>query len=67
MEIDRIKIRYLIAKKKINVSKLSELSGLSRSAISKVINGQTPSPRPATIGMIAEALDVELEEILKED
>lgn len=66
MKLNKYATKYQIAKNKKSVAVICQQTGLSRSAVSKAINGLT-SPHFATLGLIAEAIGVELSEILAEE
>lgn len=66
MRLDERKTLIQIAEKKESITSLCEMTGLSRSAITKAIYGKG-TPRPATLGKIAEALGVDLERIIADE
>lgn len=49
----------------ITVNELSVQSEVSRIALSKIMNGKS-NPKPVTIGKIAKALNVKVEDIIEE-
>ena len=63
MKLDLKKIRIAQAKACLNVNDLVNETGLVRSTISKVLNGRI-NPTPKTIGVIAKALKVDVEDII---
>ena len=63
MKLNKEATKYQIAKNKKSVAVICKETGLSRSAVSKAINGLT-SPHFTTLGLIAEAIGVELSDIL---
>ncbi|WP_133968225.1 helix-turn-helix domain-containing protein [Eubacterium limosum] len=64
MHIDLMKFQILMAQKNFNISKLAEESNVSRQTISCIKAGK--SCTPITVCKLAKALDVGMEEILKE-
>ncbi len=60
-EIDGSKLRELRIRKGLSLEALAVRSGMSERAIRALESGETTQPRPATIGWLAEALDVEPE------
>lgn len=57
MEIEDIKIE--LKKRHINYDKLSVMTGISKSAIAKIMSGIAKNPRIDTIRKIEKALDLE--------
>ncbi|MDI3536520.1 MAG: hypothetical protein PWR12_704 [Eubacteriaceae bacterium] len=66
MKIDNHKLDMAMARSRTDVQTLCESSGLSRSALS-LIRNKKRDPRPATIGKIAKALDVDVTEIIEKE
>lgn len=66
MFVSKIKVETFLAKKCMTYSDLSNKSGVSRITIQKVLNNKV-EPRPATIGKIAKALNVKVEELIETD
>lgn len=66
MKLDKNKTQLCIAEKKKSISSICISSGLSHSTVIRAISGKT-SPRPATLGKIADAIGVDLELILEKD
>lgn len=61
----KIRVYELMAKKNIRtIEELKELSGVSRKAISKAINGQSTRLDFDTITRLCEALDCEIGDLL---
>lgn len=63
MEIDKGKMLILMARMKINPNQVAEKAGISISTVSSVM--QRGVCKPATAGRIAEALGVDVTEILE--
>lgn len=63
MILDRTKLKLLMAKHEMNASDLSKAGNISNSSLCKYIKG-TLNPSIKQIGKIANALEVEVEEIL---
>ncbi|MBD2244884.1 helix-turn-helix domain-containing protein [Nostoc sp. FACHB-888] len=57
--------KKLFKKKDFSQYKLEQATGLDKSLISKIANGYTASPKPATLQKIANALEVELGELTR--
>ena len=66
MLISKIKLETFLAKECMTYSDLSNKSRVSRITIQKVINNKV-EPRPATIGKIAKALGVTIQELIETD
>lgn len=62
MKLDKEKTTLLMARKHLTQKELADKAGMSRSNLSTVINGKTC--RPSTVLRVADALEVELEDIL---
>lgn len=68
MSIDRGKLKDLVIKRQMTYSDLAEKANMSKSQISKIVNGEEGSKvRTDTIGKLASALGVDYKEILKEN
>lgn len=68
MAIDKDKLRDLVIKKQMTYSDLADKANISKSQISKILNGDESSKvRTDTIGKLASALGVDYKEILKRD
>lgn len=65
MKLDSLAIKKTMAMQGINVATLSKLTGLTRNSISVILKRGTCSLISA--GLIAAALQVDLEEIWKEE
>jgi putative transcriptional regulator len=65
MRINRVQLATELARKDINIKKLSELSGLSRVTVSNVKCGKTCSS--STARKIANALDVDIKALLQKE
>lgn len=66
MKLNKNKTMLYIASNKKSISSICEDTGLYRTTIARAISGKT-SPRPATLGKIADAIGVDLELILEEE
>ena len=68
MAIDKDKLRDLVIKKQMTYSDLADKANISKSQISKILNGDEGSKvRTDTIGKLASALGVDYKEILKKE
>lgn len=68
MLISKIKLETFLAKECMTYSDLSNKSRVSRITIQKVVNNNNKvEPRPATIGKIAKALGVTIQELIETD
>lgn len=63
MELNLKKLKVAQAKACLSVSDLSEITGLGRVTVSKVLNGKVKA-NIKTIGLIAKALKIDVEEII---
>lgn len=63
MIIDANKIKVMLAKKELSMKAFCELHNIAYSTFLQVLNG-TRSPNLKTIGTIADALDVDVTELL---
>lgn len=61
--LDRYQLRVAMAYKSINMSELSELCGISRQTLYNAASNKV-GVSPKTLGKIANALEVEIEELL---
>lgn len=66
MKLDLEKLRIAQAKACLSVNDLVNETGLVRSTISKALNGRI-NPTPKTIGIIAKALNVNVEDIISQE
>jgi len=64
MKLDAKKLNYEMAKACFNVKELSEKSGVSKQTLVAARGGRR-NPKPSTIGKIAKALDVNIENIIE--
>lgn len=64
LQIDKQKLNLTIAEKCMSIDEIARTSGISCVTITRVKNG-TQIPRPKTIGMLAKALGVTIESIIK--
>lgn len=65
MKINTFKLQLAMANACMTVSELAEQSNLSRVALTRFITGKS-NPKPATIGKIAKALNVNVEELIED-
>lgn len=63
MRLDVTKVRLLMAKLLINQATLATKAGISKQTMSAVMNGR--NCRPELLGKIANALEVEPEDIIE--
>lgn len=63
MRIDKTKIGIAMAKKLLKQQDLADLAGVSRQTVSYIMNGR--NCKPDLLGKIANALEVEPEEIIE--
>ena len=66
-EAIRIRIKDLIKERKITVSKLSCLAGISRSTLSKFLNGNRKLIRLDIIEFICEGLNIKLKDFFDDE
>lgn len=64
MRIDEIKLAVIMARKKLNLTQVAELSGISRATLSLAKAGKRVKPETAAI--IAQALNVDVTELLED-
>lgn len=64
MKIDSKKLNLALAKKCMSMSELSTASGVDAVTITRINKG-TQSPRPQTVGKLAKALNVRVEELIE--
>ena len=62
----RIRLKEVLQEKNISMSKLSRMSDISFSTISRIINDKNYSPTLATLERIARALDVSISDLYEE-
>lgn len=65
MIADPKKLKLAMARICVNTEELTAIAEMPRSTINNIISGR--SVRPATIGRIAKALNVDVTEILKQE
>lgn len=63
MKLDLQRIRIEQARQCLSVVDLSKETGLVRTTVSNVLNGKI-TPTPKTLGLIAKALKVDVEDII---
>lgn len=66
MELNAKKLRFIMARKEVGVRELAEKAGISAAAVSRYTRGIT-KPSIKSLGKIANALDVEVEEIIEDE
>lgn len=67
MALDKDKLMELLIKNNLNYSKLADNANISKSQISRILNGTGSSKvRTDTIGKLAKALNVDYKKLLKE-
>lgn len=64
MKLDTNKFMMILAEKQVNLKELCVEARIGISTLQKVRKGNTP--RPATIGRIAKALNVDVQDIIQE-
>ncbi len=65
MKISKAKLELVMAEKAVTVSDLANKTGISKVGVSRIKNG-LQNARPATIGKIAKALNVPVENLIEE-
>lgn len=65
LKIDATKLKLAQAKACLSVNELVEKTKLSRSTISKVLNG-TANPSTKSAGLIAKALNIDISDLISE-
>lgn len=65
MKLDVLKIKLIIARKELNQTDLAKKCGMRRQALNEIFNRGTCTLK--TIGKIANALDVDVTEIIKKE
>ena len=63
MNIDKSKLDLAMAKECCTAEKLAKLTGVSQVTLARIKRG-VQEPRPATVGKIAKALNVQVEELI---
>ena len=64
MRLSTEKLMLEMANACVTVTELAKFSNVSRQSLTKFLNGKG-NPKPATIGMIAKALDVSVEDLIE--
>lgn len=67
MELDFKKVNILMIKKNMRNKDLAKRLNVGESTVSKLLNGSSKKPRKDTIFNLSKALEVDVEEIIKED
>lgn len=65
LKLSSEKLFIAMAKKEMNIEKLSKRTGISRKTISRQLNGNTTT-RPDLIGNISKALNIQVEDLLED-
>ena len=65
MRADKVKLRLAMARACMNTAELTKAADMPRPTVTKVITGQSVSPK--TIGCIAKALGVDVTEIMLDE
>ncbi|WP_324823102.1 helix-turn-helix transcriptional regulator [Sinanaerobacter sp. ZZT-01] len=66
MKIDKRRFEICLANKNLLINDVCDATGLTRTSVTLAIQGKR-NTRPQTIGKIARALEVPVEEIIKKD
>lgn len=64
MEINLYKFKLAIANALITTTDLAEKAAVSRCVISNIINGKKATVKPVTLGKLAKALEVKVEDLI---
>lgn len=64
MAIDRNKILIAMARGKFSITTLAAKSGISRVTLSNIKNGKVKNLAPSTLGKLAEALMVDVTDLI---
>lgn len=64
MEINLYKFKLAIANALITTTDLAEKANVSRTLISNIVNGKKSEVQPATVGKLARALDIKVEDLI---
>ena len=67
MPINKDKLASVMIDKQINISDLSEKSNVSKSQLSRIVNGKTKNVGMSTLGKISKALEINYQDILDEE
>ena len=62
----QMRLKEVLQEKNISMSKLSRMSDISFSTISRIINDKNYSPTLTTLERIARALDISISDLYKE-
>lgn len=65
MKADKLKVQLVMAREGMGGAEIAERAGIRRDLVSKVVRGQ--NVRPATLGKVAKALNVDPAEIVQQD
>ena len=65
MVLDEKKLQVILAEKGLMLKDLYEKSGVTEITLRRIRKGES-TPRPATIGRIAKALDVDVRDIIQD-
>lgn len=61
------RLTRILKSKGITAYKLSDLTGIHKSGIYRILNGENPNPTQKTLETIAKALDISVSELLGEE
>ena len=67
MSINKDKLASVMIDKQINISDLSKKSNVSKSQLSRIVNGKTKKVGMSTLGKISKALEINYQDILDEE
>lgn len=56
MTVDQMKLKTIMAKQKVTVKGLADLSGVSKMSLNSILKGKTKTTRIDIVGRIADAL-----------
>jgi transcriptional regulator with XRE-family HTH domain len=61
------KIRSVMAARRISISQLAEMTGLSRATLSPLCDGKAEDPKLSTLKSVADALAIPLAELFEKE
>lgn len=62
--MDTIRLRQLMKEKGISIYRLSQMTGIKDGVLGRLVNEKTKDPRISTVSKIADALDVDINELI---
>ena len=62
--MDTIRLRQLMKEKGISIYRLSQMTGIRDGVLGRVVNEKTKDPRISTVSKIADALGVDINELI---